>query len=95
MMIPYWISPSRFGLALLLSFGLAPAARAQQVPEEGPGADLFVMPREALLREKPKGNARVVARLPGGARLKLVSAGEQFVQVEVAAPPEPGGAATG
>ena len=94
-MIPYWISPSRFGLALLLSFGLAPAARAQQVPEEGPGADLFVMPREALLREKPKGNARVVARLPGGARLKLVSAGERFVQVEVAAHPEPGGAATG
>ena len=95
MLIPYWISPSRFGLALLLSLGLLPAARGQQSPEEGPGADLFVMPREALLREKPKGNARVVARLPGGSRLKFVSGGERFVQVEVAAPPEAGGASTG
>ena len=63
MLIPYWISPSRFGLALLLSLGLLPAARGQQSPEEGPGADLFVMPREALLREKPKGNARTRCRV--------------------------------
>jgi hypothetical protein len=80
--------------------GVAPVKAAEGVAlvpaaEECPGADLFVMPREALLREKPRSNARVVGHLPAGTRLKLVAGGERFLQVEVPTPPEPGGAATG
>ena len=52
------------------------------------------MPREALLREKPKANARVVAHLSAGTRMTLVAAGERFLKVELPAPPD-GGAAAG
>ena len=74
----------------------APTVAAGQAPaEDSPGADLFVMPREAVLREKPKGSARVVGTLPAGTRLKLVAAGERYLQVEVPNPPQPGGPAAG
>jgi hypothetical protein len=88
-----WIPISASLLALLLSLGAAFPAVADE--GELPGADLFVMPREAVLREKPKTNARVVGVMPAGTRLKLVAAGERYLQVDVLNPPQAGGPATG
>jgi hypothetical protein len=85
------------GLLLIsvLTFTAPTVAACQAPAEDSPGADLFVMPREAVLREKPKGSARVVGTLPAGTRLKLVAAGERYLQVEVPNPPQPGGPAAG
>jgi hypothetical protein len=85
------------GLLLIsvLTFSAPTLAEGQTPAEDTPGADLFVMPREAVLREKPKGNARVVGTLPAGTRLKLVAAGERYLQVEVPNPLQPGGPAIG
>ena len=49
-------------LAVLLS--LAPVYPAVADEPELPGADLFVMPREAVVREKPKESARALGVLP-------------------------------
>jgi len=89
-----WISIAGLLIVAVLTW-TAPAVAFGQTPEETPGADLFVMPREAVLRDKPKANARIVGRLPAGTLLKLVATGERFLQVDVPVPPEPGGAATG
>jgi hypothetical protein len=89
-----WISVTALLLVSLLTLA-APALVSGQTPEECAGADLFVMPREAVLREKPKANARIVGTLPAGTRLKLVAPGERFLQVEVPAPPQSGGVAIG
>ena len=54
----------RFVLALLLSLGFAVACSVA-LGEEGvetPGSDVFSSPREALLREKPSPQGRVVGR---------------------------------
>lgn len=88
-----WIPVSASLLAALLS--LAPASPAVADEPELPGDDLFVMPREAVLREKPKSNAHAVGVLPAGTRLKLVAAGERYLQVDVPNPPQAGGPATG
>ena len=82
------------GLALVLALVLlllpaAPAA-SQILPfdassDEVAGADLFVTPREAVLREKPDGNARVVATLPAGTRLVLLAPGDRWLKVELPA----------
>jgi hypothetical protein len=91
-----WIPVAGLLLISLLTFTAAPTVAAAQMPaEETPGADLFVMPREVVLREKPKANARVVGTLPAGTRLKLVAGSERYLQVEVPDPPQPGGPATG
>ena len=80
-----WIPVSASLLAALLS--LAPGSAAVADETELPGADLFVMPREAVVREKPKSNARALGVLPAGTRLKLVGAGERYLQVDVPNPP--------
>lgn len=90
-----WIPVTGLLLVSLLALTAPSFMAAQTLPEECAGADLFVMPREAVLREKPKANARVVSVLPAGTRLKLVAAGERFLQVDVPTPPAPGGAAAG
>ena len=88
-----WISVTSSLLIVLLAVAAPPAVG--QTPEEIAGADLFVMPREAVLREKPKPNARIVGTLPAGTRLKLVAPGERFLQVEIPNPPQPGRVAVG
>lgn len=90
-----WIPIAGLLIVAALTWTLPAVATGEAPDEECPGADLFVMPREAVLRDKPKANARVVGRLPAGTRLKLVASGERFLQVDVPSPPEPGGAATG
>jgi len=91
------------GFLCLLAAALLPAvpADAQTLPldaalDETPGADIFVMPREALFREKPALTARVISRLSAGARLKLLATGERFLHVEIATPtPDSGGQVSG
>jgi hypothetical protein len=80
-----WIPVSASLLAALLS--LAPASAVAADEPEPPGADLFVMPREAVVREKPKSGARALGVLPAGTRLKLVAAGERYLQMDVPNPP--------
>jgi len=73
----------RFLLALLFSLGFAVACSVA-VGEEGvepPGSDVFTSPREALLREKPNAQARVVGRLPQGTRLTLTEARPTYLRV--------------
>ncbi len=74
----------RFALAILISVGFAlSCAQAFGEPQEPPGSDVFVTPREALLREKPSPNGRIVSRLPQGAHLQLEQARERYLRVEV------------
>ena len=74
----------RFALAILISLGFAlSCAQAFGEPQEPPGSDVFATPREALLREKPSPNARVVSKLPQGAHLQLEQARERYLRVEV------------
>ena len=80
-----WIPVSASLLTAILS--LAPASAVVADEPEPPGADLFVMPREAVVREKPKSSARALGVLPAGTRLKLVTAGERYLQVGVPNPP--------
>ncbi|HEY2798355.1 MAG TPA: SH3 domain-containing protein [Thermoanaerobaculia bacterium] len=73
----------RFALALLMSLGFAIACSVA-LGEEGaepPGSDVFTSPREALLREKPSPNGRVVGRLTQGTRLTLVEARPTYLHV--------------
>ena len=73
----------RFALALLMSLGFAIAcslALGEEVAEPA-GSDVFTSPREALLREKPSPNGRVVGRLPQGTRLTLVEARPAYLRV--------------
>lgn len=85
----------RIGLRLRLALGamalltlVSLRAGAEDIlPARGepPGSDVFVMVREALLRDKPSRESRFVAKLPGGSRLKLVESGETYLKVEVIA----------
>ena len=70
----------RFALALLLSLGFAVACSVA-LGEEVPGSDVFSSPREALLREKPSPQGRIVGRLPQGSRLTLVEARPAYLRV--------------
>jgi hypothetical protein len=90
-----WIPIAGLLLVTLFSLSLPPVVLGQAPAEERAGDDLFVMPREAVLREKPKANARVVGVLPVGTQLTLVATGERFLEVEVPNPPVPGGVALG
>src|SRR5215470_462690 len=63
------------------------AAIADRAETEPPGSDVFVTPREALLREKPSTTARTLARLTPGTRLTLVESTEAFLKVELPTPP--------
>jgi hypothetical protein len=71
------------------------AAEVQPARGEPPGSDVFVMVREALLRDKPSRESRFVAKLPGGSRLKLLEAGDAYLKVEVGAATPADSASTG
>ena len=66
-----------------------PLASARGEPS---GSDVFVMAREAILRDKPSKESRLIGKLPGGARLKLLDAGETWDKVEVIVSERPAGA---
>ena len=80
----------RFALAILLSLGfaLSCAVAHGEVPMEPAGSDVFVTPREALLREKASPRGRILAKLPQGTRLKLVDARDRYLKVEAPGPSE-------
>jgi hypothetical protein len=78
----------------------AAAAIAGSAEKEPPGSDVFVTPREALLREKPSVAGRTLAKLTAGTRLTLIEAGPAFLKVERPAatgpaPADTAGPATG
>jgi SH3 domain-containing protein len=78
----------------------ATAALAGRAETQPPGSDVFVTPREALLREKPSLQARIVGKLTAGTRLTLTQSGGAFLKVELPviadkAPANPAGRATG
>ncbi|HEY6148731.1 MAG TPA: hypothetical protein VIZ69_13575, partial [Thermoanaerobaculia bacterium] len=58
---------------------------------EPAGSDVFVMDREGLLRDRPNKSGRFIGRLPGGSRLRLVEAGDEFLKVEILASDRPTG----
>jgi hypothetical protein len=80
----------RFALAILLSLGfaLSCAVAHGEVPMEPAGSDVFVTPREALLREKGSPRGRILAKLPQDTRLKLVDARDRYLKVEAPGPLE-------
>ncbi|MET0619117.1 MAG: SH3 domain-containing protein, partial [Thermoanaerobaculia bacterium] len=45
-------------------------------------SDAFTTPREALLREKPSREARVLAKLPQGSRLTVIESRDRYLRVE-------------
>ena len=82
----------RFIIVVLGSLGMAVSCALAfgETSAEPAGSDVFVTPREAVLREKPSPGARIVGKLPQGTRLKLVAAREKYLKVEsptAAAPP--------
>ncbi|MEP6801194.1 MAG: hypothetical protein ABJC07_04615 [Acidobacteriota bacterium] len=56
-----------------------PLASARGEPS---GSDVFVMAREAILRDRPSKESRMVGKLPGGSRLKLIDSREPYLKVE-------------
>lgn len=85
----------RFTVSILfLAAGavVLPAAPAAVLSPSDPaaataGSELFVMPRQALLLERPAVGSRVLARLESGARLRLLKGGEKFFRVDAAQAP--------
>jgi hypothetical protein len=76
----------RFALAMLISLGFAlscAVAHGEESRPEQPDSDVFVTPREALLRERPSLRGNIVGKLPQGTRLKLVGARDRYLKVEV------------
>ena len=76
----------RILIALILSMGVAGAC-TYAAAEAGStasmsGSDAFTTPREALLREKPSREARVLAKLPQGSRLTVIEARDRYLRVE-------------
>ena len=76
----------RILIALILSMGVAGAC-TYAAAETGStasmsGSDAFTTPREALLREKPSRDARVLAKLPQGSRLTVIEARDRYLRVE-------------
>jgi hypothetical protein len=74
----------RILIALILSFGVAGACTyaAADTADTVPGSDAFTTPREALLRERPSRESKVVAKLPQGTRLSVVESRERYLRVE-------------
>ncbi|MEP6994401.1 MAG: hypothetical protein ABI968_07770 [Acidobacteriota bacterium] len=68
----------------LIAPGVAPAAVAPFDPAATPaGSELFAMPRQALLFDRPNAGGKVVAKLESGTHLRLLQAGSIFFKVEV------------
>jgi len=86
-------------MSLLTVARLRAAGTAEPIPvsraAEPPGSDVFVMVREGLLRDRPSRGGRFIDKLPGGSRLRLVEAGDEFLKVEVLAADRPGEDASG
>jgi hypothetical protein len=74
----------RILIALILSMGIAGACTyaAAETGSTASGSDAFTTPREALLREKPSRDSKVVAKLPQGTRLSVVESREKYLRVE-------------
>jgi hypothetical protein len=72
-----------------LAAGAAEPLLMTREPEPA-GSDVFVMVKEGLLRDRPNRSGRFIGRLPGGSRLRLVEAGDEFLKVEVLASDRPG-----
>jgi hypothetical protein len=80
--------------AALVMTGGPPAALARVTAaivsasrREPPGSDVFVTPREALLREKPSPEGRVLGKLSAGTHLTLVESGDVYLKVEASGVP--------
>ena len=76
----------RILIALILSMGIAGAC-TYAAAETGntasmSGSDAFTTPREALLREKPSRDARVLAKLPQGSRMTVIETRDRYLRVE-------------
>lgn len=76
--------------------GAHPHAQAAAPPlasarGEPAGSDVFVMAREAIMRDRPSKESRMIGKLPGGARLKLLDAGETWDRIEVVTCERPAG----
>ena len=70
-------------------------AEAQTLPNalargEPPGSDVFVMVREAVVRERPSKQSRFTGKLPGGSRVKLLGSSDDFLKIELPAGAAPG-----
>jgi len=86
-----WLTRVLFALCAALVFAGGPPAALARVTaalvpagrKEPPGSDVFVTPREALLREKPLRDAKILGKLPSGTRLKLIESGDRFLRVEL------------
>ena len=78
----------RFALAILISLGfaLSCAVAHGEVPMEPAGSDVFVTPREAVLREKASPHGRILGKLPQGTRLNLIDARDRYLKVEAPGP---------
>jgi hypothetical protein len=62
----------RFALAILISLGFAlscAVAHGEESRTEQLDSEVFVTPREALLRERPSPHGNIVGKLPQGTRL--------------------------
>ena len=59
--------------------------RTAMAEGEPPGSDVFMMVREALVREKPSKQSRFTGKLPGGSRVKLIATGDDYLKIEVPA----------
>ena len=76
-------------VARLRAAGTGEPLPVSRPPEPG-GSDVFVMVKEGLLRDRPNRSGRFIGRLPGGSRLRLLEAGDEFLKVEVLAADRPG-----
>jgi hypothetical protein len=47
------------------------------------GADIFIVPREGLLREKARSDAKILGKLPMGTRLSLLQTGDRWLAAEM------------
>ena len=59
--------------------GAPPLPSARGEPSS---SDVLVMAREAILRDRPSKESRMVGKLPGGSRLKLIDSKEPYLKVE-------------
>ncbi len=74
----------RLLIALILSLGIAGACGYAAAETRGApaGSDVFTTPREALLRERPSREAKILARVPQATRLTLLETRDRFLKVE-------------
>ena len=69
-------------IALSVLISVACSVAVGETPPDTSGSDVFTTPREALLREKPSLQTRIVGKLPQGSRLTLLETRGGFLRVE-------------